>query len=342
MRGARVITGLVIVAMVLSGCSELVASPEETAKSAIENFPAELGPDGTVKELDGTFESSESAVTAEFSIEIGSNGVRVFSISASIVNIKVYCGENRGVTQWGDKVLEARTDPDMCTNQGSDPGESVFEGEIEVQNAERQDDGTISADVVSTSSTGEESTIDVTLDEEGRIASMTIANSTGRFEFEVDHGSRRTIDIPETTDRRPADVTGRTTFRAGNYTWTATAHNDSVPLEEFEVRVTDTDQSGDEVVVATFDPSRSGTQEENGFSFRFEDNGDGALTTDDWFTVSRDDWEYEWDYDVVVWDEWAEAGIDEVALPFPGVVWIGSGIAAAAIVLRRRRRGSDR
>lgn len=320
--------------LLLSGCADIAVSPEEKVRTALETFPDEMGPNGSVKKLEGTFSSDQTSLTADVEIEVGDNGVYVFTISAGIFSFKVYCTESSSLTQFGQRTLEARSRHEVCPGEADEPGESVLEGEIEVQSTQTLEDGTIEADVVATSAEGDRSVIDVVLNADGKIASMSIENATGTFEFEIDYGPRRTINMPDPTARMPADVSYRDEFSDGTYTWTATNHNDTVPLEEFEIRVTEANESGEDVVLATFDPDNPDIQEEAGFTFRFEDDGDGALTSGDSFTVSKDDWEYIWEYDVVVWDTWAEVGIDELVLPGPGPVILLIGIGAVALVRR--------
>lgn len=334
MRIPGAVVGVVTAVLVLSGCADLITPPEERVKAALESFPDEMGPDGSIKKLEGSFTSEGTSFTADVDIEVGDNRVVVFTVSAGIISMKVYCGETRSITQLGQRAMEGRSQNEMCP--GATPGESIFEGDLEVSSVEERDDGTLRADVVSTSSDGERTLLDVTVDAEGRVSRMTIENATGTFEFEVDYGPRRTISMPQATARIPADISFREDFSDGTYSWSATAHNDTVDLGEFEVRVTDTDDSGDEVIVATFDPTDPSSQEEAGFAFQFQDDGDGFLTAGDSFTISNDNWTYIWEYDVVVWDRWAEAGLGEFPLPLPGPLWVVAVLGLGAILWRRR------
>lgn len=336
MRTSWAIVGVVTIALVLSGCANIVTAPEERVKAALESFPDEMGPGGSIKKLEGSFSSAETSFTADVAIEVSDNRVLVFTISAGIISMKVYCGKTDSVTQIGQEAMEGRSRNELCPDES--PGESVFEGELEVTSVEERDDGTLRADVVSTSSKGDRTVLDVTLDPEGRVSRMTIENETATAELEVDYGPRRTISMPQATSRVPADVSFREDFSDGTYSWRATAHNDTVGLDEFEVRVTETDDSGNEVIVATFDPSDPSSQEEAGFTFRFQDDGDGALTMGDSFTVSNDDWTYIWEYDVVVFDRWAEAGLGEFPLPLPGPIWVVAVFLVGAVLWRRRWR----
>ncbi len=250
--------------------------------------------------------------------------------------IELYCDPDTTIIVFGDEAYEARGDD--CTHGfmgGDDVSAGPADGEMPCMNlssGEASDvtvnsNGTITATVTVTED-GETYTCTVIVNDEGRVIHVSVTGPAATGSFSFTYGSRSPINFPETTERIPATVSGFGFLNTGRYEWEAFM-GDGTPLQEFEIRVYD----GDELV-ASFGVPGGGT--EGGFTLIWEDDGQAGFTADDAFTITNPTWTDQDDYEVVIWDTWADRDVDDNPIPGPALLLTLAALAAVAGVLRRK------
>lgn len=217
--------------------------------------------------------------------------------------------------------------------------------------------------------------IEIDVDPDGRVRLVTATGGdVGHVTMEFDYGTRSRVIVPEDFELMPAQVEVEQDSDGALQTWTVTESREEPPLGELEVRVQEfgfgsfgddfsgfgdggdgfdegTDDEGfdapDQAILATFE-LEEGDQTSGNLTFRFEDaDGDGKLSTGDWYTLhdsalepEEDDFGFAGfaDYEVVLYDVLADGEVNSgPSTPLPSwLVPLTLGILALAL---RRRQG---
>lgn len=311
------IVTLLAAAFVASGCLSFgEGSPEEQVEQAMHRLQEDMGLGGDVKKLTGEMEAEGMKIDME--IEFGSNDALRIVMDAGMFRIVMICTQDAAFVSFAGETYESRPDKEMCELDFED-GPDLFNGqedEAEIIRIEQQDDGSLVAELSETEDGVETRTTIVIRD--ARVVEITFEDDEASGTFTVEYGSRRAISAPEAVGRIPASVHWNVDFAPGVYTATMGEVDEELPLDEFQVQVRDFD--GTEL--AAFPLATQGPQSMGGFEFEYHDTADGLLETGDRFTLQRSGWDHEWDYDVVLFDEWAGVTTDEHPIPAPGVVWL--------------------
>jgi hypothetical protein len=347
----RAALALLVLAVLLAGCSSPTSpGPTQTpprtltAEERLDVAEADLlrafeGEGGDVQRMNGT--AGESGFQATLDMEFGSNDVLKVGVSfGGFFSATFYCSPGKSVAQLGEKVLESRGEGRCRDITGEDTtGHLTGEGNrSRIESSEATDDGGLKLVVRETNETGSEELRTVWLDKANRVVHMSSLGDDGTMDLWVSYGPKRAITVPTPNGRTPADVEYNKTFDEdkGVYAWEASSSEDNATLGEFEVRVIDRNED-ENVTLATFRLTGA-PQEEGGFRFQFTDSGDGKLGAGDRFTLRNADWEFEFEHDVVVFDTWAQKGIDEADIPGPGLLEALGVLAVVGLAAGARRR----
>ncbi len=340
----RIVALLVLVAA-LSGCfggpgqlseEEARGVAQDAMRSFATSFASEDG--GDLRLISGDFEMDDEdfgSGTVEFEVEWGkSNTGRImanvdaggggFSIQ---VQFEVYCGADRTVIVYGDESLEQRHTRQACLEHLSDAEGTLSAedfDELNMTDVTPNDDGTVTAHFED-----EEGSYTVFIDAKGRIRTMDFTSEAGSGIIKIDYGERRVIVAPEADQRAPTTNTGWGWFMDGQYEWSALETGDAVPMGEIQIRVNDPDGQR----VATFTAGQDAT--DNGFVFDYTDDGDGFFGPNDTYVIRSDAWTSSGQYDVVMWDTWADREVGDLGAPGPAFALLA--IALLALVAMRRR-----
>ncbi len=330
-------TLLVVLLVLTSGCfgSDPKALSQEEAETVAEealqdfakNFASATG--GDLTKVEGEFSVSQgSAEKAEFTMEWGRNGAARVALTGSGIEILLVCDADSTVLVFGGQAIESRPRPGAaCLDSIQDSGDPLDVGEFEnldALNVTPHPDGTVTAVFQD-----DEGTIIVKIDAKGRISRMDIDSDSGDGFLVMSYGERRTITVPDADERMPASINGFGSHSGTVYRWEGFGGDEHQPFNEFEVRVIDAQSRS---TVATFPMGQNG--EQAGFTFTFQDDGDGQFDGGDSFTISHPDWASTNQYDVVVWDRWADRELGDA--PIPGLGALAVVGLLGAVWLRRR------
>lgn len=303
--------------------------------------------------LDARIENVEDAGTVrmEGSFEFGLQGGVHFVVTLSALGlsytIEEYCDDTKRVLVVGEETAEERPPRDGESCLSDDGEEDDLFGDVEwedaldaVAEAESHHDledlqVTIHDDqsITATFTDGGDGNLTASVDPDGRLAWLEGRYPDGYTNYTFQYGEREAVVFPATDQRMPAGAEGFGQFFDGAYRWQGIGgEEEKVPLGEFEVRVRDPDSNR---TIAAFDPGGSATQTQQTFLFEFEDDGDGFLGANDTFTIRSDAWTSGDQYDVVVWDTWADREIGDNPIPWPGL-WLLLAAFALVALLRRR------
>jgi len=329
----------------LSGGGPLSQSEaEDRTGSAMDALMADLGGtgDGRMREMTGHIEIESSDVeflpasAVDLEVEFGKGDTMrmgvVMDAGAATIEIEVYCTPTGIFLVIGEQVLEARPDPDGCQaalleSDEEDPAGGLLP-DLEVPepgSVTPNDDGTVTA--VFVDEAGEETT--VLIGKDGRVARLDLNGPDASGHLEFDYGTRGSLDPPAATGRMPAAADGSSGLEGDTFVWQG-VYGEEAPVDEYEVHVLD---GG--TVLASF-PLDDGSGTDGGFSFTFEDDGDGLFGEDDSLTIEPPaEWDPAWE--VRFYDTWADAYSDEQLAPGAGAAALLAGMVLFAAVLRRRR-----
>lgn len=305
---------------------------EDVARDALQDFADDFAsPDGgDLRAVSGEFSTPQQGGMAHIDMEWGAEGTAHVGVrlgdDEQATRADIYCSQNEVVLILGGASLEARPRPGQsCLNAVQETGDPLNTdqlGEAELDEVVANPDGTVRA-----SFTDDNGTVRITIDAKGRLERIDIEAPQSSGFLDVDYGTRSVIDMPDADDRMPMVLFASGFFDGEAFVWSAPEGNESNPYDEFEVRVLDSGET-----VATFTPGADG--EENGFSFTWQDDGDGEFGHDDRFIIESAAWTEAGQYDVQVWDLWADREVDDV--PIPGIgLWAIAAIALAGLLRRR-------
>lgn len=332
---AAVLATTLALMLALSGCTKESQSPEERFTAARDSFIDELGPDGAVKQLDGTMQASlEGMGDTEATIRVlfGANGVTKYIITVGgFFTMSLYCQESAGLQEFAGEVYESRGSPEMC-DEATQPLPEDYEEEGEIVSLE-EDGDTMTVVMRQTDDESGNEVLETWTLKDDKVRSVEVETEEGTFSFEATYGERRSLTTPEPTGRIPASIDYTTSFSDGIYRWEATEHEEEASLSDFRVDVEWEDENGTATTLASFDMAKTAQQSEGNFTFSLQDDGDGLLSTGDLFTIDNPDWQFESDYTVVVFDTWADLSIDENPMPLPA--WLVVAALAGAVAMRR-------
>ena len=334
-----------LLALVLAGCVTMTGDPGATARAALDELFAGIR-DGTgsLSKLEGTL--SGGGYSAPFSLEISRDGTRHFNLSAGMFVMDVYCRGDKTVRMIGGEPFAARGGCPLDGGRLGAPDDAldklnvssvgrdgamlvvVFEGPPAPPDALDEDDRALF---------GSTASLKLTIDGRGnaRHVEMSAPGASG-MNATASHEPRKRGTLPETDQRLAAAIDADADFHDGVYGWKVDDAYDNASLDEIEVRVQGVGQRAG-AGSATFDPSDGSEQNVSGFVFQFDDaDSDGRLSEGDGFTLTNPDWRYQNEYEVVVWDTWADAPLAGRRIPGPPVVLALALAFALALVVRHR------
>ncbi len=337
----RWIIVIVALATLSAGCfgggSKTLSEDEAkvVAQDALRNFAEDFAaPDGgRLRMVSGEIGlRTGGSENAAFELEWGTGGtarVELLATGSFGVAIEIYCGPERVVIVYGEDSVARRPQPNKaCVNSvqdANDPlGLGAFE-DIDLLNVTPLAGGGVEATYHA-----DQGRIDIRIDPQGRVQRMDIATDSGNGFLAVSYGQRKAITVPEANERMSANIDGYGRHDGQAYIWTGLGGEETQPFSEFEVRVINAEDGSR---AATFPLGSDGT--ENGFTYTFTDDGDGVFDGGDSFTVTREGWNSESQYTVVVWDRWAQRPLGET----PAIPGLGPlafvGLLGAALLARR-------
>ncbi len=335
-----------ILAILLSGCfgggGESLSQEEAElrAKSAVEGFVADFASEdgGDLRRIHGEFSAmdlgdggfSMGDVHVDLDIEWGTGDAIRMDMSTKSggfsLEIGVYCDPSKTVILYGADVYESRPSEELGCGEFMGEGDEAFQiDELEQAdqlNVTRNPDGTITAVYED-----EEGRVEMLIDRQGRVSRMDVEADEGSGFLVVEYGKRRALEAPDATDRIPITMFGYGSFISGAYTWNAGWSGETAPYDEIEVRIMQDDE-----LIATL-PAGQDTSA-SGFTIDWTDDGDGLFGGNDTFTITSDSWTSSNQYEVVVWDTWADAEVGDVPIPGIGLPLL---VAFLALVALRRR-----
>ncbi len=320
---------------ILSGCLESEGSGrlEEQAEAAMQKLEEDMGPGGEVKRLSGEFGKEGEVMDME--IEFGSNDTLRIVADGGISRDEVTCTENGTYMTIYEERYVARPDRGLCGSGFHRGPESQGEESRSprVVRVEEQDDGSLVAEL-DTEGEGPTPRMAIVI-RHGRVVEMTFDDDGEALgAFKVEYGERRPIESPEAETRIPATVHWDAVFDEGVYEATIQETDGDLPLGEFAVQV----RGHDDEVLASFPLGSAGTQTMDGFEFEYHGSEEGLLANGDTFTIQSDDWEGEYDYKVVMFDEWAGVTTDENPVPALGVLPVVLTLVGILGIRSRARR----
>ncbi len=320
---------------------------EEAARLAMSGLAHDLeAPDGgELRSMEGSFEFSSDdfgSGTMEMAMAWGSGdtGYVLFDVATNggfsfRFRMEGYCTPERDVVVFGDTVYEARPHPEgSCMELLSeedasleipqfDPADLPDGAEVEVT---PHADGSVTA-----AFSDPEGDYVLEVDAEGRARSLSLSSPEGEGSIVVDYGPRQPIVIPEPDERLPSTVSAFCFLFDGRCEMVLSGGDDA-PWEDFEVRVYAGDaEVGVDAPEQVF-PLAAGNASRGGFTITIHPDGDGLLGDGDTLDLRAPGD----DYQVVLWDTWADRDVQDVPIPAPALAWWLVGLAAAAFVLRRR------
>ncbi len=332
---------LVALATLTAGCFGGNTTPlsEEEAKVVAEDalnafatdFASPDGGDLTTVSGEFGFGSGNAMDKATFFIEWGTGGSTSVSLSTGGsfgVEIKLLCDPGSVVIDFGGETVEARPQPGKaCMESFQDTGDPLELGEFEnldLLQITPHKDRTVTAVYKD-----DEGNITIKIDAKGRITRMDLDTGTGSGFMQMGYGNRRAIALPDAEQRMPALINGIGSHDGTVYTWSGLGGEASEPFSEFEVRVLHPESKE---VLAAFPVGQDGSAA--GFTFTFMDDGDGVFDGGDSFTISHEAWTSNSQYQVVVWDRWADRALGDIPIPSIGGLLL-VGLLGAALVARR-------
>lgn len=306
-------------------------------EEALAALPGDMAEGGKLRIMTGTmaFQDEEffGDMDGSFRLEWGTGGAMKATISMKqgpiTIAFEIYCAAERTIMVFDDKAIEERVSEwgDCSEFKDAEGGLDEFvltdieEDGIEITSVTSHADGSITATLVNDTTTGH-----VKVDPQGRLLEMSMEEEEGEMEMAFVYGARQAIQLPTDAQRAPADIDGHGSWYEGVYEWEAFSWGPTAPLDEFEVRVMDGDTQ-----VASFNLD-GGPQSTGDIAFQFEDDGDGEFGGQDTFTITAPQ-----EYDVVVWDLWADRDIED-GVEAPGAHWLLGGVALVGLAALRRRR----
>lgn len=334
--GARAILPLfvLLISVSLAGCTgpgnQSQMSKDQMSQS-LDRFPAELQSGGRVKELSGSIDPSSGASTS-FTIEYGQHGNLIVDAGP----ITAYCSDHGGVFEGVDGTIKAgRNRPELCEKNGRDLLSKALDAKTRSYEKWDSTSYRTSGTVRQILESGSENLVSFSYDASDKeFSSLEIQNATAEVTVRPSYAPRRPIAIPEADTRRAIRLDLDTSFANNTYSATVNRTEPAAPLDEFSILVRDYNDDFEKVNVTSFDPSDSSTQRDAGFTFRYDDNdGDGNLSVRDGFTIENREWEYSHEYDVVVWDEWADSETERF-LPLPAYLSV-LALMVGVVIARR-------
>lgn len=333
------LVAIALVLVLLSGCTlgGPQGAPEERAKRAWDDFAASmLGTGGSMSKLEGTLSSGTYGASLLF--EIARDGARHAKLSVSGLGFEYYCKGDEAVKVDGDKALAMRAGE--CPLKGfGELSLTTLLNATRVANATAHGDE-VTATIVSNNSTqAAQGGITIVVDRKDHVIHVEMTSPGGNVNANASYDRRGTWSLPQTTGRLPANVAGRDDFTRdganGTFEWSADSAGGNYTLDDFEVRVRDPTANQ---TLATFPLARNGTKD--GFAYAFEDrDGDGRLSKDDRFTLAKTGWTTRRQYEVQVWDTWADAPVARRVPGFEGaLLLVGASVAFALLWLRSRKK----
>lgn len=333
--GLLLAMGLVVV---VAGCTQMPApgapppassmTPEQRVAAALQGVEADLGPSGGARRLTGSF--FREGISMALDIEFGSNNVTSLTFSLGPLGGTIFCREGTSVFRLGNQTAEGRSIEgcnDLSKNLTASDEGAIPAPSSQVLSAQPAEGGGLSATVRERNSTGAETLSSVRIGPDNKLLNFTTEDDTGTGSFNLVYGPRRAIQVPAASERFPASIEFQLEQGLGNVTWTATSHEDRVPLAEFEVRLLD--PQGDTAVAF---PLLPGPQAREGFNLTFTDNGDGILGQGDRFVVEHPEVAR---YEVTVHDKWAGRALGDNPIPGPGAALVLGLLGLGALARRR-------
>ncbi|MEA3201219.1 MAG: hypothetical protein QOE90_2647 [Thermoplasmata archaeon] len=319
---------LALAFVLLAGC--ITGTPEERARRALDDFPAEIGPTGgTLAHLNGTVSSNGYSVP--FTYDVARDGTRHFNLTYGPIAFDIYCKGDQVVRIVGGVPTLQRPGP--CPLDGSRFGAPLAAlNQTNVTSAHGKGNDVIATFSGTNASIGG---IVITADRRDRVTHVELHSPNGNLTANATYGTRAGFHMPEATARAALTARNYTYLYEGNMTWEAEDVSQNASLADLEVRVLD---GATHARIATFRMG-GGPQEDGGFSFTFADkDGDGQFSQRDTFWLVRPNWTRESDYQVQVYDTWADAPVVRSnGIPGPGIASVLAGIAVVALVARRSR-----
>lgn len=341
MRRALLLAFLLIL---LVGCFQRAPRQDanEEARQAMEQFWTDLGDPGTITDLKGEILNADTAVQTIL-LEFGSNGILHVTIkNPQGDDSEIYCDQTHTTLVTDSETAMFRSG---CWGPGGFlVAHSSYAARFAVRET-RVESSTREGDVITATYVPQGNSSEVRYEariEDGRIQTLKLSgNQTTRapqaalIQFTVTYGERQPIPRPPPDKRIPAGLTVNTTFAPGEYRWNLLANaSGALDPAEFEVRIVAASQAPTADPVANFSLRDGIEQVSQGFTFRFQDDGDGALDVGDSFVVSNPDWTTQEQYQVIVWDAWANAPVSATAMP--GLAFLIVAIAFVAAAFLRR------
>jgi len=316
-------------ALLLVGCLGLPSgTPEERARRALDGFAQDLGPaGGALSKLSGN--ATSNGYTVGFTLEVGRDGARHFNMSVAGFALDFYCRGEDVVRVVDGKPLAQR--PGACPLDASRFGSPLLLlPQLNVTSARTEGSDVVAVYNGTNLSVGGMS---ATVDRHDRITSLRLESPGGNVTAEASYGPRAAFRMPSPVGRLAAAAGNSTDLFDGNFSWRADLVSDAPSLAEVEVRVFN---ATTHERLAAFRASMP-QQQAGGFNFTFDDRDhDGTLSDRDRFWIERPGWTRRGQYDVQVWDAWAEAPIVRRLLPGPEVGLLLATGALAALLARRR------
>lgn len=323
------------IALALAGCILPKGSPEERARRALEDLPRELQAGSDLARVEGMAYSQGYGVP--FTYEVARDGTRHVNLTVPGFAFDCYCQGERTIRVVEGRPVEQR--PGRCPVDLS----RVL-GPLDQLNAS-------GLNVTSTSRSGNDATatfsspagnLTITADRRDRPVHVAMSGAFGDLTANLSYGTRATFSMPAPVARAALSARNSTNLYDGNFSWEMRDPNANASIADFEVRVLN---GSTRERIATFRLD-GGAQTAAGFRFVFADrDGDGNLSRDDIIWIERDDWTRERDYQVQVWDTWADAPVVRGRdVPGAGIAPALAGIAAVATLIAsgRRKKGAGR
>lgn len=370
--GAILITAPILCGLVLSGCitkplpggdgskdPPVPPNLREAALGALESLWRGFSLQGNVSKVTGNYTvvaSDGFQVEGTFQGTMGRNGTLKGRGTARSTTTVVHCNATRITVRVfggfaGGRVVEERQRGgiDACMEKmhlrSFRDWINVTE-DTRVVSAGNSTSGRLRAAFAKVNKTGTLIRVEASISS-GAVTDLTLKAKDERSQMHIeasfDHRPRHprsNVSFPSVDWRKAAFVRAEEHEEETGYMWTGRSTG-RYPLQEFEVRIYNGTvesycESIANTVAVSFNFSRP-SQSINGFSFRFQNNGDQLLGEGDTFTITYPDGANSDSYEVVVWDRWADSPISaQCVVPFPGfssVVWV---LVAVPMVWRRR------
>lgn len=330
----------VAMAVAMSGCfgfgsqrlsdEEARAATDEALRTFAQDFSSPAG--GDLRLVRGEFGGQDVDAPmggdVVFELEWGAEGRSRVALTVSgnrvTYDVSLHCGPEGTVVTFGAERMERRPRQGSCLEAVGGRSDPLDIDELEghhIEDVEPHRDGSVTATLAT-----DDGTMTVEVDEKGRLERIDFAE--GGF-LSVDYGQRQVIQMPEPTSLMPVLVFGSGQFAQGQYQWTAFGGDETAPFNDIDVRVLDQSNA----TAASF-TVRSGEQTQEGFVLTFNDDGDGVFGAGDSFTLRSDAWTSADQFEVLVWDTWADREVGDLAIP--ALPWI-AGVGMLIVLALRRR-----